>query len=155
MHHNHMQYIHVTHFQTIFAKHSLTLIESIYSCGVSFFVLPNWEFMSSNGYLYRLYDCISQTTLVSERLSVALWDMIYRYLIHWCKTTPSFVQMIVCHRCGTKPLSEPAKVHVLLCNWEQFQLNSNKSKPISILYKEFENVAWKMSAILSAARCVS
>ena len=64
------------------------------------------------------------------------------------KTGPSLVQIMACRLAGAKSLSEPMLEYCsLMLGNKQWNLNWNSY--IFIQEKGFENVVWKMSAILS------
>ena len=75
------------------------------------------------------------------------------YMGQW--TRPPLFQIMACRLVGAKPLSVPMLKFV---NWtlgNKFKWNINRNLYISIQENTFENVAWKMAAILSRPQCVN
>ena len=58
---------------------------------------------------------------------------------------------MACRLLGAKPLSEPMLIYSQL---DKIEWNINQNSSISIQENTFENVIWKMAAILSRPQCV-
>ena len=56
---------------------------------------------------------------------------------------------------GVKPLSEPMLEYCKLDPWERNSIKFNQNSCIFIQGNAFENVVWKMTAILSRPQCVN
>ena len=62
---------------------------------------------------------------------------------------------MACRLVGAKPWSEPMLIYCKLDPWEQIQWNLNRNSYIFIQENAFENVVWKMAAILSRSQFVN
>ena len=61
---------------------------------------------------------------------------------------------MACRLTGAKPLSEPVLEKCYLDPGNLFQWNFNQNTTIFIQENVFQNVVWKMVAILSQGHCV-
>ena len=69
---------------------------------------------------------------------------------------PSLVEIMACRLVGAKPLSEPMLEYCKYSNLtNKLQSNLKRNSYIFIQENSFENVVWKMAAILSQPQCVN
>ena len=61
---------------------------------------------------------------------------------------------MACHLSGAKPLSEPMLEYISWIFGNKFQWNLGRKLYIFVQENAFENVVWKMAAILSRPQCV-
>ena len=67
----------------------------------------------------------------------------------------SLVQVMAWRLFDAKPLPEPMLPYCQLDFWEQITYNLHQNSIIFIQENVFENVVWKMAAILSRPQCVN
>ena len=70
------------------------------------------------------------------------------------KTSHHWVQRMACPLDGAKPLSEPMPEYCNLTLRNKLQWNFNRYSNIFIQENPFQNVVWKIAAILSRPQCV-
>ena len=150
------------------------------ACWAPYHYLNQWSLIVDCNLRYKLlwnldkYSKIFFMNNISGYIVCMMLDILFRsqcvnslrpsdaYMRQW--TNHHWFQIMACRLVGAKPLSEPLLEYCELDHWEQKsvkwtignknQWNLNRNSNIFIQENAFENIVWKMTAILSRPKCV-